>query len=253
MWIGANLSLAQMFSQPASWIVWDYDNSGVVLFFLTSPGRANHWSAIIGASHSKNYVLWEYGGYASEGIKKVAELGSPVSMEEEIRQKVRLGMAVCTYTCYWYCSRFEGPAIDKPTPYPLRQELCIPYWCSGCWVKVATICHFLSDQDDRITLRLCFTASSHGIQTSIVFWVGMQCCSNVVESLRIHYKHVGSAIATAVEDLWVFYVCQGWQAHRNHLNHHPHSSHCSTCLGLKGFSHSSNYIYMGQPMALLSG
>uniref|UniRef100_A0A3B3QN85 Spondin-1 n=1 Tax=Paramormyrops kingsleyae TaxID=1676925 RepID=A0A3B3QN85_9TELE len=51
------------------------------------PRRANHWSAIIGASHSKNYVLWEYGGYASEGVKQVAELGSPVKMEEEIRQK----------------------------------------------------------------------------------------------------------------------------------------------------------------------
>ena len=53
------------------------------------PGRANHWSAIIGGSHSKNYVLWEYGGYASEGVKQVAELGSPVKMEEEIRQQVR--------------------------------------------------------------------------------------------------------------------------------------------------------------------
>lgn len=53
------------------------------------PGRANHWSAIIGASHSRNYVLWEYGGYASDGVKQVAELGSPVKMEEEIRQKVR--------------------------------------------------------------------------------------------------------------------------------------------------------------------
>ncbi|TWW68155.1 Spondin-1 F-spondin, partial [Takifugu flavidus] len=51
------------------------------------PGRANHWSAIIGASHSKNYVVWEYGGYASDGVKQVAELGSPVKMEEEIRQK----------------------------------------------------------------------------------------------------------------------------------------------------------------------
>lgn len=57
---------------------------------LLSPGRANHWSAIIGASHSKNYVLWEYGGFASDGVKQVAELGSPVKMEEEIRQKVRL-------------------------------------------------------------------------------------------------------------------------------------------------------------------
>lgn len=57
------------------------------------PGRANHWSALIGASHSKNYVLWEYGGYASEGVKQVAELGSPVKMEEEIRQKVSLPTA----------------------------------------------------------------------------------------------------------------------------------------------------------------
>lgn len=55
-----------------------------------STGRANHWSALIGSSHSKNYVLWEYGGISSEGVKQVAELGSPVKMEEEIRQKVRL-------------------------------------------------------------------------------------------------------------------------------------------------------------------
>lgn len=34
-------------------------------------------------------MLWEYGGYASEGVKQVAELGSPVKMEEEIRQQVR--------------------------------------------------------------------------------------------------------------------------------------------------------------------
>ncbi|XP_062327652.1 spondin-1-like [Osmerus eperlanus] len=51
------------------------------------PRRANHWSSIIGASHSRDYVLWEYGGYASEGVRQVAELGSPVKMEEEIRQK----------------------------------------------------------------------------------------------------------------------------------------------------------------------
>lgn len=60
--------------------------------FLTScvVGRANHWSALIGASHSRSYVLWEYGGYASEGVRQVAEFGSPIKMEEEIRQKVGL-------------------------------------------------------------------------------------------------------------------------------------------------------------------
>ncbi|XP_034065731.1 spondin-1-like isoform X2 [Gymnodraco acuticeps] len=51
------------------------------------PRRANHWSALIGASHSRSYVLWEYGGYASEGVRQVAEFGSPIKMEEQIRQK----------------------------------------------------------------------------------------------------------------------------------------------------------------------
>ncbi|XP_045892500.1 spondin-1-like isoform X2 [Micropterus dolomieu] len=51
------------------------------------PRRANHWSALIGASHSRGYVLWEYGGYASEGVRQVAEFGSPIKMEGEIRQK----------------------------------------------------------------------------------------------------------------------------------------------------------------------
>ncbi|CAL8263367.1 unnamed protein product [Merluccius merluccius] len=54
------------------------------------PRRANHWSALIGASHTQGYALWEYGGYASEGVRQVAELGSPIKMEEEIRQKVSL-------------------------------------------------------------------------------------------------------------------------------------------------------------------
>lgn len=64
---------------------------GLLILFYSLPssiGRTNHWSAIIGSSHSKNYILWEYGGYASEGVKQVAELGSPVKMEEEIRQQV---------------------------------------------------------------------------------------------------------------------------------------------------------------------
>ena len=61
-----------------------------VTFSSCVPGRANHWSALIGASHTAGYTPWEYGGYASEGVRQVAELGSPIKMEEEIRQKVGL-------------------------------------------------------------------------------------------------------------------------------------------------------------------
>uniref|UniRef100_A0AAY5EYS2 Spondin-1 n=1 Tax=Electrophorus electricus TaxID=8005 RepID=A0AAY5EYS2_ELEEL len=65
------------------------------------PRRANHWSALIGASHSKSYKLWQYGGYASEGVRQVAELGSPVKMEEEIRQKGDDVMTVIKTKAQW--------------------------------------------------------------------------------------------------------------------------------------------------------
>lgn len=39
-------------------------------------------------------MLWEYGGYASEGVRQVAEFGSPIRMGEEIRQKVGLALNV---------------------------------------------------------------------------------------------------------------------------------------------------------------
>lgn len=69
------------------------DNKQMFIFFIYT-GRANHWSALIGASHSKSYMLWEYGGFASEGVRQVAEYGSPIRMEEEIRQKVGLEQKV---------------------------------------------------------------------------------------------------------------------------------------------------------------
>ncbi|XP_078106430.1 spondin-1a isoform X2 [Sander vitreus] len=65
----------------------NFQDEGSLTKRMCEKGRANHWSAIIGASHSEKYVLWEYGGFASDGIKQIAELGSPVKMEEEIRQK----------------------------------------------------------------------------------------------------------------------------------------------------------------------
>uniref|UniRef100_A0A3Q3X2V2 Spondin-1 n=1 Tax=Mola mola TaxID=94237 RepID=A0A3Q3X2V2_MOLML len=65
------------------------------------PRRANHWSALIGASHSRRYVLWEYGGYASEGVRQVAEFGSPIKMEEEIRQKGDEVMTVIKTKAQW--------------------------------------------------------------------------------------------------------------------------------------------------------
>uniref|UniRef100_UPI00398F2C8D spondin-1-like n=1 Tax=Pristiophorus japonicus TaxID=55135 RepID=UPI00398F2C8D len=65
------------------------------------PEFATHWSAIIGASHSKSYRLWEYGGFASDGVQQVAEWGSPVKMEEEIRQKGDSVLTVIKAKAQW--------------------------------------------------------------------------------------------------------------------------------------------------------
>lgn len=73
--------------------VYSNDNKQMFIFFIYA-GRANHWSALIGASHSKSYMLWEYGGFATEGVRQVAEYGSPIRMEEEIRQKVGLAQKI---------------------------------------------------------------------------------------------------------------------------------------------------------------
>ncbi|PIK42099.1 F-spondin-like protein [Apostichopus japonicus] len=48
-------------------------------------GRGNHWSDLIGATHSSGYTMWEDGSYASDGVKQLAQYGSPVSLQKEMR------------------------------------------------------------------------------------------------------------------------------------------------------------------------
>ena len=44
-----------------------------------------HFSDIIGASHSADFRIWEYGGYATEGVRQVAELGITKKLESELK------------------------------------------------------------------------------------------------------------------------------------------------------------------------
>lgn len=54
--------------------------------------RQTHFSDIIGASHSSDFRMWEYGGYASDGVRQVAELGLTKKLESELKaesEKIR--------------------------------------------------------------------------------------------------------------------------------------------------------------------
>uniref|UniRef100_A0A0P6DCY0 Spondin-1 n=2 Tax=Daphnia magna TaxID=35525 RepID=A0A0P6DCY0_9CRUS len=46
-----------------------------------------HFSDIIGASHSADYRVWEYGGIASDGLRQVAEWGSTQALESELKSE----------------------------------------------------------------------------------------------------------------------------------------------------------------------
>ncbi|KRX22328.1 Spondin-1 [Trichinella nelsoni] len=46
-----------------------------------------HFSDIIGASHSPRYTMWTYDGYASDGLKELAEWGNTQKYEQEIREQ----------------------------------------------------------------------------------------------------------------------------------------------------------------------
>lgn len=46
-----------------------------------------HFSDIIGASHSTDFRIWEYGGYATEGVRQVAERGITKKLESELKSE----------------------------------------------------------------------------------------------------------------------------------------------------------------------
>ncbi|CAF0865986.1 unnamed protein product [Rotaria sordida] len=56
------------------------------------PENLLHWSDIIGAVHSEEYSLWNYGGIASDGLKQVAEWGAIGTMQKEIKNHTKFGV-----------------------------------------------------------------------------------------------------------------------------------------------------------------
>lgn len=51
------------------------------------PGIMARWSSLIGASHSKDYILWKYGGMASPGVTRVSEWGSVDKLVQEMKHQ----------------------------------------------------------------------------------------------------------------------------------------------------------------------
>ncbi|GFR10803.1 spondin-1 [Trichonephila clavata] len=61
-----------------------------------------HFSDIIGASHTGDFRMWEYGGYASEGVKEVAERGITKRLESELKTESNKIRTIIKARGLWY-------------------------------------------------------------------------------------------------------------------------------------------------------
>lgn len=61
-----------------------------------------HFSDIIGASHSPEFKMWDYNGYASEGLQQVAELGITKKLEAELKTESAKIRTIIKARGLWY-------------------------------------------------------------------------------------------------------------------------------------------------------
>ncbi|XP_075530205.1 spondin-1-like isoform X2 [Dermacentor variabilis] len=61
-----------------------------------------HFSDIIGASHAADFKMWEYEGFASEGVKSVAEHGATKKLESELKAESGKIRTIVKARGLWY-------------------------------------------------------------------------------------------------------------------------------------------------------
>ncbi|MCA9215725.1 MAG: spondin domain-containing protein [Planctomycetales bacterium] len=57
------------------------------------PGGVAHYSGLIGGTHNATATFWELGGIATSGIEAMAEFGSKVGLENEVKAAIAAGTA----------------------------------------------------------------------------------------------------------------------------------------------------------------
>lgn len=60
----------------------------IAVLFLFSDALLLHWSNIVGATHTEDYYIWDYGGYAERGVREVCEYGYSSKLETDMKQNV---------------------------------------------------------------------------------------------------------------------------------------------------------------------
>ena len=59
--------------------------------------RSLRWSPVVGSSHSKHYVMWNFNTLASQGVSDICQFGDTRALEDEIRHQVNCSFALVPY------------------------------------------------------------------------------------------------------------------------------------------------------------
>ncbi|XP_038071797.1 spondin-1-like [Patiria miniata] len=119
-------------------------------------GHGDHWSDLIGASHTKDYTIWKYGGYASLGVQRVAEWGSPTTLEREILAQTRNIKTVIRSRGLWPARGNMSAVLSVNRTHNLVSTLSMigpsPDWCVG--VSRVNLCTADCDWLQRLEIDL---------------------------------------------------------------------------------------------------
>ncbi|WAR07116.1 SPON1-like protein [Mya arenaria] len=116
-----------------------------------------HWSNIVGASHTEDYHIWKYGGYAERGVREVCEYGYSSVLEQDMKQNSDKIYTVIKTSPMWRDVTKTREAVFKVNQKAHMLSLITmvgpsPDWCIG--IPSVSVCQANCTWADKMEVEL---------------------------------------------------------------------------------------------------
>ncbi|KAL4233844.1 Spondin-1 [Mactra antiquata] len=116
-----------------------------------------HWSNIVGATHTEDYIIWEYGGYAERGVREVCEYGYSSKLEKDMKINSDKIYTVIKTSPMWRNVLDKREAIFKVNQKAHLVSLLTmvgpsPDWCVG--IPSLSVCNANCTWADELVVDL---------------------------------------------------------------------------------------------------
>lgn len=116
-----------------------------------------HWSNIVGATHTEDYHIWEYGGYAERGVREVCEYGYSTKLESDMKDNSDKIYTVIKTSPMWRNVQDQREAVFKVNQKAHLLSLLTmigpsPDWCVG--IPSLSVCQANCTWADEMVIDL---------------------------------------------------------------------------------------------------